>query len=327
MKQYRRQIPLLFIFLFTLAACAQTNNITPTADSPTETPLPRPTFTRTPTYELLSTLDPNATLEPWELLRKQVKAFGIDCKYLQASISPKGNWAAAACGYENDQTLQIANESGTVWKLNFSDYLSEMMGKDGNPMGGLVPIHWTADDRYLFFSPYVAWDGGGTCFYGFGYGGLYRMSMKDGKISTILPLTNMMDQYFFAFSPDGRYLAYINGNPHILNLNTGDNYSINVDENISGNLTWSPDSSRFGFATCSVDPDDFRKVKNSTIQIFSVSNHGQQIIKNVQENFLTISDSEDDSHLLISERDQKWEEDFSLYYWEQDLLITATPQP
>jgi hypothetical protein len=327
MRQYRCLIPLLFIFLFALAACAQSNAITPTATVPTVTPTSKPTKTQTPTYELFSTLDPNATLEPWELLRKQVKEFGIDCKYLQASISPKGNWAAAACGYENDQTLQIANESGTVWKLNFSDYLSEMMGKDGNPMGGLVPIYWTADDQYLFFSPYVAWDGGGTCFYGFGYGGLYRMSMKDGKISTILPLTDMMDQYFFAFSPDGRYLAYIDGNPHLLNLNTGDNYSINVDENISGNLTWSPDSSRLGFATCVVDPDDFRRINNSTIQIFTVSNHEKQIIKNSQVIFFSIEPGEDNSYFLISERDENWDEVFSLYYWDQGLIFTATPQP
>ncbi|MEA5079511.1 MAG: hypothetical protein VB013_13145 [Anaerolineaceae bacterium] len=327
MKQYRRQIPLLFIFLFALAACSQTNGITPTADSPTVTLSPKPTKTQTPTDSPINTPGATATLDSRELLDQKVKEFGINCSYTYAIISPKGNWVAVACGNKENQTLQIANESGVVNSLNFSDYLSDEFTEQGNPMGSLQPLHWTVDEQYLFFSPYVAYDGGGTCCYGFGYGGLFRMNLKDAEISVILPLTETVDGYFFSFSPNGRYLAYIFGNPHILDLNSGENYSIKVNNAGSGNLTWSPGSSHFAFATCSVDPDNIEEITNSTIQIFDVSNHTRRILKSSQENFLSIGYSEDDSYILISERDENWDEDFSLYYWDQDLLITATPHP
>lgn len=326
MNHYRRQILVIIVLIFILAACAQANPITPTTTLPSETPTSKPTKTQTPTYPPISTPEAIATPDAWELVDEKVKEFGIDCSYFQASISPKGNWVAAACGFESDPTLEIANQSGVVWTLNFADYLSSKVKENGIPSGGLLPIHWTADDQYLFFAPYIAYDGGGTCFYGYGDGGLFRMSMKDGKISTILPLTDMMYEYFFAFSPNGRYLAYIYDNPHILDLSTGENYSVKIDENNSGDLIWSPDGSQLGYVTCGFDPNDYEKITNSTVQIITLATHEKRILKSAPENFFRIDQGQENSYFLISERNENWDEVFSLYHWDTGLVITATPE-
>lgn len=330
MKQYRRQILLLFILLFALAACAQVKPITPPATTPTETPTVKPTKTQTATYPPISMAGATATPDAREVLDQQVKEFGIDCSYYKALISPEGNWAAAACGYDSDQTLQIADQSGVVYTLKFSDYLSDYFADEfsgeGNPMGGLTPLHWTADEQYLFFSPYFAWDGDATCFYGIGDGGLFRISLKDGKVSTILPISQMMQGYFFAFSSNDRYLAYIYKDLHILDINSGENYSLKLKNSAIGDLTWSPDNTRLGFSTCEVDPDNETEIINSSIQYISVLTHERKIIKDIPEKVLRIEYSEDNSYLLISEYGGNWTEDLSLYYWDTGLIINATPE-
>jgi hypothetical protein len=327
MNHYRRQFLVIIILIFTLAACAHAYPITPTTTLPSETPTSKPTKTQTPTYPPLSTPGGTATPDARELVDKKVKEFGIDCSYFQANISPKDNWAAAACGYDSDQTLQIADQTGVVYNLKFSDYLSDYVkNRDGNPMGGLIPIHWTADEQYLFFAPYVSYDGGSTCNYGFGNGGLFRLNINDGKVSTILPLTDWMIGYFFAFSPNGRFLAYIYHSPHILDLSTGENYSFKIDENLSGNLIWSPDGSQLGFATCEIDPNDYEKTLNSTVQIITLATQEKRILKSAPGTFFRIEQGNDNSYFLISERDDNWEEGFSLYYWDTGLVITATPE-
>lgn len=331
MNHYRRQFLVIIILMFILAACAQANPITPTTTLPSETPTSKPTKTQTPTYHPISTPGASATPDDRELVDQKVKEFGIDCSYFQASISPKGNWATAACGYDSDQTLQIANQSGVIYTLNFSDYLSDYFAEEfngqGNPMGGLIPLHWTADEQYLFFSPYVAWDGDSTCFYSIGDAGLFRISIKDGKVSTILPISQMMQGYFFAFSSNDRYLAYIYKDLHILNINSGDNYSLKLKNTAFGDLTWSPDDSSLGFSTCEVDPDNENEIINSSIQFISVLTHERKIIKEIPEKVLRIEYREDTSYLLISEYGGNWKNDISLYYWDTGLVITATPEP
>ncbi len=249
MRQYRSLIPLLFIFMFTLAACAQSNAITPTADSPTETPSPKPTRTQTTTTQTTSAPEPTATLSDREIQIEHAKDFGIDCQIYKAIISPKGNWASAACESDKNQRLIVKNRTGKVYVLQLTDYLpNEFKELDGG-RGNLFPAKWTGDEQYLFFYPMLNVSGWGPCYLGYGSMGLFRLSLIDGTVTTVLPFQEDLDWYDFSFSPNGRYLAYANEKPHILDLRTGENYSIKVSEEISGDLVWSPDSKTLAFVS------------------------------------------------------------------------------
>ena len=137
------------------------------------------------------------------------------------SLSPRGNWLAVVCGY--DQTLTIYDDSGERWNLQFKDYVSEESIVDGQPpRGSLYPIHWANDEKYLFFRSVIGFSGGGTCFYGHAGQGLYRIDLETGAVSaTLRPLIGH-DGYILSFSPTGQWLAFNAGIPTLLNLQTGE---------------------------------------------------------------------------------------------------------
>lgn len=107
--------------------------------------------------------------------------------------------------------------------LKLVDFLPAEFVHDGTTgNGGLYPRHWTDDEKYLYFSSYIGWEGGGTCFYGFGDAGLYRINLNDGTIATVLPTSPSGYGYEITFAPGGRRLAYTYAHLVILDLKTGE---------------------------------------------------------------------------------------------------------
>jgi len=236
-------------------------------------------YTATPEAAVTSTVfTPTSTSTPEsfetpDAFQFAAAKFSSQCKQISEAdslISPSGNWLATNCegleivsmdGKRIVVSLPIQNDRSTIdeGEMDFPKY---------------VPIHWSNNENYLYFS-YIIWGGpcggvGGTCstmLKGHGYNGLYRYNLNTGEISTIL--NNGIRN--FAFSPNGKTLAYISNkkNTILLDLVTGKNSTIFSDGFGSVDLTWSPDGNLLAFATCYTSPPKDWLIDHSTISVYS----------------------------------------------------------
>jgi len=245
------------------------------------------------------------------------------------SISPSGNWLAISCDPEGGQTLDIVNKENVEWVLQFKDFLADEFVSDGSiPPGDLFPSYWTDDEKYLYFTSYIAFDGGNTCFYGSGVEGLYRINLETGKVATILhTLSYYMSYpgYIIAFSPDGQMIAYILEQPVILNLKTGGKTYIDVGDYTVGDLYWSPDGSELAYATCRQIPDDW-KIERSSIEIFSLKTRKSRTIWEENKNFLSI-EFWNEPNVLKIKNDYLYPKAIKYLYfdWSTEEFTTPTP--
>ena len=325
---------------------AQSSSMNPSVFVKTATDTSTPSKTSTSTYTPTSsrTLIPSATAT---LSGKEIQAteteqtikayetkiaeypFQCNDSIGETSISPSGSWLAVCCGYKRNQNLEIINQKGNRWTLYFKNYLlEEFLAPNGESdvMGNLYPAHWTNDERYLFFSVYIGFDGGGGCFYGgFGVQGLFRLDLATGNVSTILPATS--GGYYIAFSPKGRWLAYeIHGDPIILDLNNGEKISISEKDNFAGNFTWSPDGTELAYGTCEINFDF--GVKKTAINIFNLKTRSSRTVIELENNFLTIVGWDDDNVIKIEDEDFQANDSNNLYFnVRTSKFVTATPTP
>lgn len=302
----------------------------PTPTVPTRTPIP----TLTPTIRP-ATKTPNPGVQKTEQADEwaatQIASFPATCNNSYSnvnSISPSGDKMASSCGYKKDQTLEIVSHEGKKWELHFKDYLSaEFIRDGGTPMGGLYPKHWTSNDEYLYFTSYIAFDGGGTCFYGFGVSGLYRLNVNTGFVSTVLTARSSPEGYLIAFSPGGGKLAYVADRLVILDFRTGENTNIDPGATIAGDLAWSPDGTKLAFATCSPS-EDFYTIQKSGIKIYSLETHKLKTIMEVENNFLSINRSEGNQKLKIVNTDEQTGKEGYFYFdWSTGQVTTPLPTP
>jgi WD40 repeat protein len=301
---------------------------------------PGPSVTPAPSFQTITAfLNSQATLteQAFELRTNPNAGFSITCDDFQqnnTSLSPSGNWLAISCGYSHDQTLEIASREGKKWVLQFKNFLPQESIQDGaTPMGGLFPRQWTNDEKYLYFTSYIGFDGGGTCFYGYGDAGLFRINLNDGTISTILPAISSPEGYEITFSPGGRRLAYNADHLVIVDLKTGDKFTIATGDDWIGGLTWSPDGSQLAYATChaikvQTDYENDYQVGNSSIKIFTLDSHTLKTILEVEQAMLRIDRQNGNQVLDILKYDlQDNIIDYFLFDWSSGQLTAVTPTP
>jgi len=293
----------------------------------TITPSIQPTYTSTATP---ATPDFEATItEQAGILYRKLADFPITCtEFFDFNVyfSPDKQWVTITCGFNDVQNLEVAGVDGSHWMLRFEDYLSKELFKDGIPMGGVYPNHWTTDGRYLFFNARIYGDGGGPCFYGSGSTGLFRLDVLTGKISAVLPITQDYKGYEFAFSPNGRWLAYYLKSFLLLDLQTGKITTMPGKNVRHANFIWSPDGEQIAYVTCELDQTG-NSVERSTVEIFSLESTTSKIIYESEEYTLNIERWNNNQLLWIYYEDNL-NDDSSLYYnWSIKQLVTPTPTP
>lgn len=242
-------------------------------------------------------------------------------------LSPGGEWLVVRCGYAHIQDLEIVNKEGHRWVLQFKDYLAEeALFPDGElPMGGLYPIHWTHDDAYFYFYPHINYSGGGGCFYRYFMQGLFRINLDSGAVSTVLPATSLGEGYEVSFSPDGRWMVYIQRRPVLVNLQTGEETTIGIGDDHAGNFFWSPDSSALVFTTCRDSKED-GSIIQSAINVYSLASNDLSRLLVVQKQFLRIEKWDENNVLRIVNREEKTEKNNYIYYdWSVGQFVTPTP--
>lgn len=202
-----------------------TNTPTATSVTPTISPtkrISRPSKTPTPTIDptefAIYNTEATARAQIWNNKATQIAEFSVECDDLNSyasRISPDEKWFASSCGYKRDQTLIVQNKEGTKWVLDFKNFLNpEALYNGQPPMGGLYPKFWSPDGEYLYFTSGIGYDGGGDdCFPSSrGDYGLFRINLKTGSWTTLIPPTDSFPGYGIEFSLTGRrYAATIDG--------------------------------------------------------------------------------------------------------------------
>lgn len=272
-----------------------TATLDPNRPTETLTKTPGPTgthlFTMTPTSTPTPSATLNSTQQTWrntavafsstqgalqEQLRNeketQVAKFLVECdEGYSGDVSPDGNWIAASCGYKRNQRLIVQNKQGTKWVVYFKDLVAPILVADGQVsiMGGAYPEFWSPDGAYLYLSTSLGYSGGGNqCFPGFGSYGLFRLNLKNGNWTTLIPPHDNFPGDEIKFSLTGRrYATDING-VMITDLTTGEVTQINSLGVI--NLNWSPDGSYLAYSLASCDEAD-GLVQSSSVYIWEAA--------------------------------------------------------
>ena len=137
------------------------------------------------------------------------------------TVSPDQNWLANDCWRDHD--FQITKRDGSVtWNVTYSELYPPPL--DSNMLGGVKPLHWTDDSKYLYFTTtYCCVDTDAIS----QDQSLYRLDVQTGDWIEEIP------GYFnyYSFSPAGSRLIYVpdeqtNGKSaviNIINLETGAN--------------------------------------------------------------------------------------------------------
>lgn len=139
----------------------------------------------------------------------------------------------------------MIHQDGALWSFS----AQEQFGFEYD--GGIRLLHWTADEKFLYFSlKRYAGDGPNPVDYNAEV--LFRMDLSNGKVSIILgnPATAKIDNpynlYVVSISPTSRYLVYSIDGPslpqlHFIDLRSGDEKVIDIDPQYEsiGDFSWS----------------------------------------------------------------------------------------
>lgn len=299
---------------------------------PAQTRTSIPTLTQRPTLVATSipptipvaTLNAQATLTP---LEKLCDEFQTDSSRY-SEISPNGEWFAISCGYKRNQKLIVQNLVGIKWIINFSDFFDPSFTEIP---GGFELLAWSYDGRFLYFSKVLGGSGGGNqCFPGFGVLGLYRLHLKTGTLTTLIPTSKSgpgddLPGYKIRFSPNNEYYAINKNGVTIANL-VNDKVTV-IDTSGVMEMIWSPDGR---FLTFSVASCGEELVESSSIFVWDSSTNETQVLFSTNEMLLR-PDSWVDKSMLRFEG-ENWDYQYTIFEYNlaEDKMIlsgTATPRP
>ena len=336
---------IIFIVLVILVGCDSTNSTAiPSQSTPensgieisqTATETARPSFTPRPslTPDLTQTAimqDRNIVQAAEQTLIAQYPQV-CSVPYAPQKFSPNGLWMEEFCYNENDQStiLTLSNKDTQVlWKLVYRDYSSH---KDMFPDGGLAIVHWSTDGRYAYFNSFTGGDGG-ECFLNFLQrgDGLFRIDLKTGNTTTILPLFENFGWYHFSFSRTDRRLVYgvRSRDLKVLDITNGQLKEILPlkEYSQSGNYVWSPDGLKFVYSTVM---DENQGVIYS-LRLADTQIGSERILLESSENCFAASAWTEDNILTIESYDKNYDRTLIQYDLNSNTVIsefTATPGP
>jgi WD40 repeat protein len=219
----------------------KTNTPLPSYTPPPLGDTPRPTATYIETQEPTLVI-PEATLSAEATLNVLLTKNPESGSYIR-ELSPYGQWAAlfpSANSKDDSETILVLSLDGTAkWLVSYYEIYGY---KEDDRLGGVRPIHWSKDGRYLYVAPSLDVDGPNLFF--IDALSLSRLDLATGEIVNL-------DYSKFEFSPDDQFIVYGKDNLiRIRSLQSGHEREYKVPSKFEryGHFVWSPDSQKIVFA-------------------------------------------------------------------------------
>ena len=219
---------------------------------PTSTNSPIPKNAKTPTLISTRTVKPTETITDKTTPTKTPFPFATpEGGVFFEEYSPNLEWAV----WESYSTID-GNSIILVNLLN-PEIVWNITHYETTDSGWVIdvsyqPIHWSMDGRYFYFTINRVGRCGWAQYIGYSY--FKRLNLESGKLVDVLPPEG---GYLVGISADSKYLAYVHDIVlTIRNLRNGEEKSLQVGGFInisSGNIRWSPDSSKLTFIMQNLD--------------------------------------------------------------------------
>lgn len=297
-----KKITLLFFFI--LNACSLSPiqaTVIPDQTLP-ETPIIHlsitPTVIATPTWAG----NYDSLIATTSAMQTQASYFPRICdNYSPSRYSPDGLWLEEMCysKEDHDLILTISNkETAVLWKMLYHDYLPEL---DFFPDGYMTVAHWSNDGNYAYFLSDLGGDGNYCFVKGWDRGvGLFRLNLKNGTVSTILPQNTTYWWYDFSFSPTDKRLVYgVQGKDfYVLDMTNRNPIRVHKTKDFDegGGVVWSRDGLQFVYSTVINDYEN-NKYETSVRLVDSLTGQEQILLETINDCYSV----------------EKWENDTTLY--------------
>ena len=242
----RKHLGILIISFILLAGCTEKPastvlpaiTTTPTQQAPTNK-TPTPIFTPHPTAIYVS---------PYEIMKNaagDICELGINPHQSYKNFfSPDHQWGSVVCDGPKQNTIVFRLDSNQTWVL---PSYSLKFKSDSIP-STLMAYHWSKDGKYLYLRPYFCCADGPGLQFTDGYS-LLRLNLQTGALETYFqPVANFFEGYAFSFSPDDRYLVYVEREqPRVIFINdllSGEQKTLTFKTTYSdiGMFAWVPNS-------------------------------------------------------------------------------------
>jgi hypothetical protein len=317
---------------------------------PSRTPLPPPTrrITRTPgppptlstsvfaTFAAL--LTQRAPAEATRRAQAEATRHASCTPDDETMISPKKDWAICGGG----GNFKVFHHNAASWQFSAQDQFGVEY------YGDFRLIHWTADEKFLYFALMNPLDGPGPITSN--AEALFRMDLSTGKVITILGSINNPDPstqsfYVVSLSPTSRRLAYSENKSYfgdvppqkklyLIDLQSGEEKTIPIETEYSqiGSFVWSENGQLLTYTLYTDRSDDMCKYVYSVRLLNLTTDDSIAFIKNETidectnprvEEFEVVSVSTD--QVILKKGDEQWTYDIELQKLKLEAMVTPTP--
>ncbi len=168
------------------------------------------------------------------------------------TYSPNASWVVLRC-LNSGMGVYSVSDSSKAWYFSYNDVYGSKY-QNGLHNGYVLPLHWSNDSRYLYFT--ALWVGDGGCPMYLDGSALYRLDLSSGQYSLLIGPRDAAPYGSFSFSNGDAYVANIqrSADEHAV-LTLLDLASLTKKDILLGNkyveggsLIWSPDNRQVFFS-------------------------------------------------------------------------------
>jgi hypothetical protein len=285
----------------------------------------------TPTVFTFPTVDPTLLVEQptVEIETSKLSQVPNDCGAIsKIYIATDKSWAVFSCFQGADLILELTTQDGKKWSFTPKQYLA---ADDQEKTGSLRIAGWSQDNKRLYFTSNLNWDGTGVCTYGPGSQGLFSVNLQTGQVDTLLPAipATQGDWGSIAFTAAGDAFVYDrNGQMVIHSLADGVESKSPMDKSgKQANFLWAADGQSLVYWQCVPSADGKAVDFSELIQYTLKDQKSVSLLKENAAEFHPYAWGKDNLIHLVKVDWTSMTQAEVIYDLNAGMMVTPTPAP